>query len=102
MQTLTNAAESLAAHLECLATSGAPGRTGPASDMAGRLVAATLHTLTTPPGPPLPARPHPSATAARSTAAAAPTTGRAPAPAEAAIPLTANRPPPARQSARGR
>ncbi|MGW1469010.1 hypothetical protein ACWCPT_32280 [Streptomyces sp. NPDC002308] len=79
------------------------GRPGPSSQLAERLVAATLHTLTAPPGTPLPDRPRvsPAAARARSTTAAATGTGTGPAPAEPAVPAhrrpTAAPPPPHRR-----
>ncbi|MGW3661081.1 hypothetical protein ACWD6R_38005 [Streptomyces sp. NPDC005151] len=60
---------------------------GPASELAGRLVGATLNALTAPPGTPVPDRPHVSATAARSrsTTTTTPAPGQT-APAEPATP----------------
>ncbi|WP_327267244.1 hypothetical protein OG233_30625 [Streptomyces sp. NBC_01218] len=78
------------------------GRPDPPAQLAERLVAATLHTLTAPPGTPVPERPRvsPAAARARSTTAAAPGTG--PAPAEPAVPAHRRPTAPARRPSRTR
>ncbi|WP_327270766.1 hypothetical protein OG233_30655 (plasmid) [Streptomyces sp. NBC_01218] len=82
------------------------GRPGPPAQLVERLVAATLHTLTTPPGTPVPDRPRVSPAAARArsttttTTAAAPGTG--PAPAEPAVPAHRCKTAPAHRPSRSR
>ncbi|MFB6578547.1 hypothetical protein ACFCYC_14150 [Streptomyces sp. NPDC056402] len=95
--------DTVAQHLNRLTTNTSwQEATGPA--LVGRLVDATLISLTTPPGTPAPARPGVSAAAARSRStttppAAAP--GR-PAPAEAAVPAHRQQAAPARGVGRAR
>ncbi|WP_327180392.1 hypothetical protein OG599_34985 (plasmid) [Streptomyces sp. NBC_01335] len=75
----------------------------PRAQLAERLVAATLHTLTAPPGTPVPDRPRvsPAAARARSTTTnTAPGTG--PAPAEPAVPAHRRPTAPARRPSRSR
>ncbi|MFE6912196.1 hypothetical protein [Streptomyces erythrochromogenes] len=94
--------DTVAQHLNRLTTNTLwQEATGPA--LVGRLVDATLTSLTTPPGTPAPARPRVSAAAARSRSttptAAAP--GQ-PAPAEAAVPAHRQQAAPARGAGRTR
>ncbi|MCX5401306.1 hypothetical protein [Streptomyces sp. NBC_00102] len=83
------------------------GRPGPPAQLAERLVAATLHTLTAPPGTPVPDRPRvsPAAARARSTTTTNTAPGTGPAPAEPTVPAhrrpTAPPPPPAAPPAPG-
>ncbi|MGW4510374.1 hypothetical protein ACWENO_37660 [Streptomyces sp. NPDC004436] len=79
-------------------------RQGPSSNLTGRLVDATLTSLTTPPGTPAPARPRVSAAAARSrftTTPAAAAPGQ-PARAEAAVPAHRQQAAPGRGVGRAR
>ncbi|MFI8007870.1 hypothetical protein [Streptomyces sp. NPDC086010] len=76
---------------------------GPASELTGRLVAATLTALTIPPGTPGPTGPRVSVAAARarSTTMTGPAP-RQPAPAEPAVPAHRQQPTPARRQRHGR
>ncbi|MFD5620545.1 hypothetical protein [Streptomyces yangpuensis] len=95
--------DTVAQHLNRLTTNTSwQEATGPA--LVGRLVDATLTSLTTPPGTPAPARPRVSAAAARSrstTTPAAAAPGRQ-APAEAAVPAHRQQAAPARGAGRTR
>ncbi|WP_299542450.1 hypothetical protein [uncultured Streptomyces sp.] len=101
--------QDLRARLKTLADHPA-WKQGPASGLTGRLLAATLTALTTPPGTPATGpRVSPAAARSRSTTTAAaltPAADRAPAaPAEAAVPAHRQqraRPAPARRTGRGR
>ncbi|MFD6115774.1 hypothetical protein ACFWG0_37605 [Streptomyces yangpuensis] len=94
--------DTVAQHLDRLTTNTTSWQeaTGPA--LVGRLVDATLTSLTTPPGTPAASRPRVSAAAARSrsiTTPAAAAPGR-PAPAEAAVPAHRQQAAPARGAGR--
>ncbi|MFJ7779754.1 hypothetical protein [Streptomyces yangpuensis] len=94
--------DTVAQHLNRLTTTSWQEATG--SALVGRLVDATLTSLTTPPGTPAPARPRVSAAAARprsTTTPPAAAPGR-PAPAEAAVPAHRQQAVPARGAGRMR
>ncbi|MGW0858723.1 hypothetical protein [Streptomyces sp. NPDC002690] len=79
-------------------------RTGSSSPLIERLVDATLHTLTAPPGTPVPDRPRvsPAAARARSTTTPAAATAARPAPTEPAVPAHRRPTAPSRGAGRSR
>ncbi|MFI1948623.1 hypothetical protein ACH46F_32835 [Streptomyces virginiae] len=95
--------DTVAQHLNRL-TTGTSWQEATGSALVGRLVDATLTSLTTPPGTPASSRPRVSAAAARSRSTTTPA-GAAPgqpAPAEPAVPAHRQQAAPARTSGRGR
>ncbi|MFD3657945.1 hypothetical protein [Streptomyces sp. NPDC058620] len=103
MQRMTMDGAPLGAHLARLQPADAAWRQGPPAETTGRLLLATHHALTTPPGEPLPIKPHVSPTAARSRSTTAPTapTGSQ-APSEPAVPAHRQQAVPAKSTSRHR
>ncbi|APU38422.1 hypothetical protein [Streptomyces sp. TN58] len=96
--------DTVAQHLNRL-TTATSWQEATGSALVGRLVDATLTSLTTPPGAPAPSRPRVSAAAARSRSTTTPTAAAAPgrpAPAEAAVPTHRQQAAPVRGAGRRR
>ncbi|WP_030852838.1 MULTISPECIES: hypothetical protein [Streptomyces] len=96
--------DTVAQHLNRL-TTATSWQEATGSALVGRLVDATLTSLTTPPGAPAPSRPRVSAAAARSRSTTTPTAAAAPgrpAPAEAAVPAHRQQAAPVRGAGRRR